>query len=206
MGHAARTGRSGAGPPGHGTGGGSALPLGALVLNGTPIVLLQSTDLAVLTNLAPVAKQQGQYVAAVLIARQKAETIAPFRYRDFGSLATIGRKRAIIQMGRLKLKGFIAWLLWCVAHIYYLIGFRNRFVVAISWLWNYITSQRATRRRGWSLSGLMVASHGMNASCRTSSRAQRCSGSARHTSSCSRAVHSALAKESARSSTDPASS
>ena len=48
-------------------------------------------------------------------------------------------------MGRLKMKGFFAWLLWCVAHIYYLIGFRNRFVVAISWLWNYVTFQRATR-------------------------------------------------------------
>jgi len=98
-----------------------------------------------LPGVAPVAKQQGNYVAALLIARQKGKTVAPFRYRDLGSLATIGRKRAIIQMGRLKMKGFFAWLLWCVAHIYYLIGFRNRFVVAISWLWNYITFQRATR-------------------------------------------------------------
>jgi len=98
-----------------------------------------------LPGVAPVAKQQGNYVAALLIARQKGETVAPFRYRDLGSLATIGRKRAVIQMGRLKLKGFFAWLLWCVAHIYYLIGFRNRFVVAISWLWNYLTFQRATR-------------------------------------------------------------
>jgi NADH:ubiquinone reductase (H+-translocating) len=98
-----------------------------------------------LPGVAPVAKQQGNYVAALLIARQKGEAEKPFRYRDLGSLATIGRKRAIVQMGRFKLKGFFAWLLWCVAHIYYLIGFRNRFVVAISWLWNYITFQRATR-------------------------------------------------------------
>ena len=98
-----------------------------------------------LPGVAPVAKQQGQYVAALLVARQKGGTVAPFRYRDFGSLATIGRKRAIIQIGRFKLKGFIAWVMWCFAHIYYLIGFRNRFVVAISWLWNYITFQRATR-------------------------------------------------------------
>ena len=98
-----------------------------------------------LPGVAPVAKQQGNYVAALLIARREGKTVAPFRYRDLGSLATIGRKRAIIQMGRLKMKGFFAWLLWCVAHIYYLIGFRNRFVVAISWLWNYITFQRATR-------------------------------------------------------------
>ncbi|HKS61948.1 MAG TPA: NAD(P)/FAD-dependent oxidoreductase [Xanthobacteraceae bacterium] len=98
-----------------------------------------------LPGVAPVAKQQGNYVAALLIARQKGKTVAPFRYRDLGSLATIGRKRAVIQMGRFRMKGFFAWLLWCVAHIYYLIGFRNRFVVAISWLWNYITFQRATR-------------------------------------------------------------
>ena len=98
-----------------------------------------------LPGVAPVAKQQGNYIAALLIARRNGKTVAPFRYRDLGSLATIGRKRAIIQMGRFKMKGFFAWLLWCVAHIYYLIGFRNRFVVAISWLWNYITFQRATR-------------------------------------------------------------
>ena len=98
-----------------------------------------------LPGVAPVAKQQGTYVAKLLLARQKGETLPPFRYRDYGSLATIGRKRAVIQMGRFRLKGFFAWLMWCVAHIYYLIGFRNRFVVAISWLWNYLTFQRATR-------------------------------------------------------------
>ena len=98
-----------------------------------------------LPGVAPVAKQQGNYLAALLIARRDGKTVPPFRYRDLGSLATIGRKRAVIQMGRLKMKGFFAWLLWCVAHIYYLIGFRNRFVVAISWLWNYVTFQRATR-------------------------------------------------------------
>jgi len=98
-----------------------------------------------LPGVAPVAKQQGNYVAALLVARQAGKTIAPFRYRDLGSLATIGRKRAVVQMGRFRLSGFLAWLLWCVAHIYYLIGFRNRFVVAISWLWSYVTFQRATR-------------------------------------------------------------
>jgi NADH dehydrogenase len=98
-----------------------------------------------LPGVAPVAKQQGQYVADLLIARQNGKAAAPFRYRDFGSLAAIGRKRAIVQMGRFKLKGFIAWLLWSVAHIYFLIGFRNRFVVATNWLWNYVTFQRGTR-------------------------------------------------------------
>src|SRR5206468_9896549 len=91
-----------------------------------------------LPGVAPVAKQQGQYVADLLIARHSGKPMPPFRYRDFGSLATIGRKRAIVQMGRIKLKGFIAWLLWCVAHIYFLIGFRNRFAVAANWLWSYL--------------------------------------------------------------------
>jgi NADH dehydrogenase len=98
-----------------------------------------------LPGVAPVAKQQGQYVARLLIARASDRPMPPFRYRDFGSLATIGRSRAVVQMGGVKLKGFIAWVLWSVAHIYFLIGFRNRFVVATNWLWNYLTFQRGTR-------------------------------------------------------------
>jgi NADH dehydrogenase len=98
-----------------------------------------------LPGVAPVAKQQGQYVADLLLARRDGKSVPPFRYRDFGSLATIGRKRAIVQMGRFKLKGFLAWVLWSVAHIYFLIGFRNRLVVATNWLWNYVTFQRGTR-------------------------------------------------------------
>jgi NADH dehydrogenase len=98
-----------------------------------------------LPGIAPVAKQQGKYVAALLKARAVGKTLPPFRYRDFGVLATIGRKRAVVQMGRFKLQGFIAWLLWCVAHIYFLIGFRNRLIVAMNWLWNYLTFQRGAR-------------------------------------------------------------
>jgi NADH dehydrogenase len=106
---------------------------------------LNGADGKPLPGVAPVAKQQGQYVADLLTARQAGKSVAPFRYRDFGSLATIGRKRAIVQMGRFKLKGFLAWVLWSVAHIYFLIGFRNRLVVATNWLWNYVTFQRGTR-------------------------------------------------------------
>jgi len=98
-----------------------------------------------LPGVAPVAKQQGQYVAKLLIARAAGKTVPPFRYRDFGSLATIGRKRAVVQMGRFKITGFIAWVLWSVAHIYFLIGFRNRLIVATNWLWNYLTFQRGAR-------------------------------------------------------------
>lgn len=99
-----------------------------------------------LPGVAPVAKQQGYYVARKLIAENRGQPIAtPFAYRDFGSLATIGRKHAIMQLGRFKLSGFVAWLLWCVAHIYFLIGFRNRIIVALNWMWNYVTFQRGTR-------------------------------------------------------------
>ena len=106
---------------------------------------LDGADGNPLPGVAPVAKQQGAYVARLLLARQNGKTLPAFRYRDFGSLATIGRKRAVVQMGRLRLKGFIAWLIWCVAHIYFLIGFRNRLIVATNWLWNYATFQRGTR-------------------------------------------------------------
>ena len=98
-----------------------------------------------LPGVAPVAKQQGEYVADLLVARARGKTLPPFRYRDAGSLATIGRKRAVAQLGRFKLSGFPAWLLWSLLHVYFLIGFRNRLVVAMSWCWSYITFQRGTR-------------------------------------------------------------
>jgi NADH dehydrogenase len=109
------------------------------------VALANGPDGAPLPGIAPVAKQQGQYVAAVLKARIAGRTPPPFRYRDLGLLATIGRKRAVAQLGKIKLRGFVAWLLWSVAHIYFLIGFRNRLVVALNWLWNYATFQRGTR-------------------------------------------------------------
>jgi NADH:ubiquinone reductase (H+-translocating) len=98
-----------------------------------------------LPGVAPVAKQQGRYVARLLMARRRSGTLPAFRYRDFGALATIGRKRAVVQLGRMKLTGFPAWALWSLAHIYFLIGFRNRLLVAMNWAWNYITFQRGTR-------------------------------------------------------------
>ena len=102
-------------------------------------------DGTMLPGVAPVAKQQGQYVARALIARHKGRTTAAFRYRDFGSLATVGRARAVAQFGKIRLSGFPAWVLWSVAHIYFLIGFRSRFVVALNWAWSYITFQRGSR-------------------------------------------------------------
>ena len=100
---------------------------------------------AMLPGVAPVAKQQGQYVARALIARREGRTVPAFRYRDYGILATVGRSRAVAQFGKLKVSGLLAWVLWSVAHVYFLIGFRNRFVVALNWAWSYLTFERGSR-------------------------------------------------------------
>lgn len=94
---------------------------------------------------AGVAKQQGKYVAKLLIARTKAKRFPPFRYRHLGSIAAIGRNSAIVQIHWLKLSGLLGRLVWSAAHIYYLIGFRNRTIVAMNWMWNWVTLQRGTR-------------------------------------------------------------
>lgn len=94
-----------------------------------------------LPGIAPVAKQQGRYVADRILGRQT----GLFRYRSFGNLATIGRKRAVIDWGGWHVSGFTAWLIWSVAHIWFLVGFRSRIVVGVQWLWNYLTYQRSAR-------------------------------------------------------------
>jgi NADH dehydrogenase len=97
-------------------------------------------------GIAPAAKQQGGYVAKVIRARIAGRPApSPFRYRHQGSLATIGRSAAIIDFGRIKLKGWIAWWIWGLAHIYFLIGTRSRFAVAWSWLWIYLSGQHSAR-------------------------------------------------------------
>ena len=98
-----------------------------------------------LPGVAPVAKQQGQHVAKIIRASLRGKTLQPFCYRNFGNLATIGRKRAVADFGLFRLSGYFAWALWCVAHIWFLAGFRNRFVVGLHWLWNYLTFARGAR-------------------------------------------------------------
>jgi len=99
-----------------------------------------------LPGLAPVAKQQGAYVARVLRARLAGKSPpAPFRYRNYGTVATIGRRAAVADFGWLKLDGTLAWLLWGLIHISFLIGFRNRLVVFFDWLWSYLTFQSGAR-------------------------------------------------------------
>jgi NADH dehydrogenase len=97
-------------------------------------------------GVAPAAKQMGRHVGTTIRARLRGSDERPtFRYRDDGSLATIGRMAAVAQFGRLKLSGFPAWVVWLLAHIYFLIGFRNRLVVMLDWAWAYCTHQRHAR-------------------------------------------------------------
>jgi len=101
-------------------------------------------------GIAPAAKQEGAYVAGVIRARLRGEPAPPpFRYRHQGDLATIGKRRAVIDFGWIKLRGAIAWWLWGFAHIYFLIGLRNRLAVALNWLWIYVRDQRGARLITW---------------------------------------------------------
>jgi NADH:quinone reductase (non-electrogenic) len=96
-------------------------------------------------GIAPAAKQQGRYVASLIRARLEGRTLPPFHYKHAGSLAQIGKRLAVIDFGRIKLRGALAWWIWGFAHIYFLIGLRNRLSVAMSWLWIHARDQRAAR-------------------------------------------------------------
>jgi NADH:ubiquinone reductase (H+-translocating) len=96
-------------------------------------------------GLASAAKQMGKYVGRLIRARVAGQSLPPFRYRNEGSLATVGRRAAVVELGRIHLEGFVGWVFWSAVHIYFLIGLRNRFVVAITWLWSYITFKRGAR-------------------------------------------------------------
>ena len=98
-----------------------------------------------LPGIAPVAKQQGRYVGSLIKARLRGAEQSAIPYRSYGNLATIGRKAAVIDFGRIHLRGLVAWVIWSVVHIYFLIGFRNRAMVALDWLWAYFTFQRGAR-------------------------------------------------------------
>ena len=98
-----------------------------------------------LPGLAPVAKQEGAHVARNILRSLRGEPREPFRYRDRGQMATIGRSRAIADLGRFTFDGFLAWLIWLVVHIYFLVGFKNRLFVVIQWAWSYLTYGRGAR-------------------------------------------------------------
>jgi NADH dehydrogenase len=97
-------------------------------------------------GIAPAAKQMGKYVGKLISARIAGRgPLKAFHYIHLGELATIGRRAAVVKFGRLELRGFAGWVFWSLAHIYFLIGLRNRFVVAFNWFWDYITFQRGAR-------------------------------------------------------------
>lgn len=99
-----------------------------------------------LPGVAPAAKQAGAWVGDTITARIAGRlSPGPFQYEDLGSMATIGRREAVARLGRLEMKGLLGWLLWSIAHVYFLIGFKNRLSVATSWAWSYITYQRGVR-------------------------------------------------------------
>lgn len=118
-----------------------------LSLPGHPEVFVVG-DLAAVEGvpaIAPGAKQMGAHAARNILHRLAGRPTEPFRYRDYGQLATIGRKAAVADFGWLRLSGFPAWFVWLWAHIYFLINFRNRIVVMIDWAWSYWTFQRYSR-------------------------------------------------------------
>jgi NADH dehydrogenase len=98
-----------------------------------------------LPGVAPVAMQQGRYAAKVVRARMRSRRTRPFRYRDKGNLATIGRAAAVADIKGLKLSGFIAWLTWLLVHLWYLVGFQNRILVLIRWSFSFATHGRGAR-------------------------------------------------------------
>ncbi|QOV22676.1 NAD(P)/FAD-dependent oxidoreductase [Anabaenopsis elenkinii] len=98
-----------------------------------------------LPGVAPVATQQGEYVAGLIQGKLQGYTLPQFHYNDVGSLAMIGQNLAVVDLGLVKLSGFIAWVFWLVIHIYFLIEFDTKLVVVIQWAWNYITRNRRSR-------------------------------------------------------------
>lgn len=102
-------------------------------------------DAKVLPGVAPVAKQQGEYVGKLIKRRLKGQTLPQFHYNDVGSLAMIGQNLAVVDLGLIKLTGFIAWAFWLLVHIYFLIEFDTKLLIVFQWAWNYITRNRRSR-------------------------------------------------------------
>jgi len=98
-----------------------------------------------LPGVAQVAMQQGKYVARTVLRKMRGKTVKPFHYRDFGSMATIGRSSAVADLRWLRLSGFLGWLAWLFVHIMYIVEFQSRLLVFVQWAWNYFTRGRSTR-------------------------------------------------------------
>ncbi len=98
-----------------------------------------------LPGIAPVAKQEGEYVAKLIQQQIKGDTLPAFKYHERGSLAIIGKNTAVVDLGFTKLQGFFAWLFWLLVHVYFLIPFQNKLVVLVQWVGNYLTGNRSAR-------------------------------------------------------------
>jgi len=99
----------------------------------------------VLPGVAPVAIQQGRYAGRLVRRRLRGEATKPFHYLDKGNVATIGRGRAVVDLGFLRLSGLPAWIVWLVVHIWYLVGFQNRLLVVLQWTFSFVTHGRSSR-------------------------------------------------------------
>ncbi|HEX9078436.1 MAG TPA: FAD-dependent oxidoreductase, partial [Desulfuromonadaceae bacterium] len=102
-------------------------------------------DGAALPMMAPVATQGGRHAARAVLARERGDQPPPFRYHDKGAMATIGRSAAVAVSHGFKFRGYLAWLVWLLLHLYYLIGFRNRLLVLLNWAYYYVTHERQVR-------------------------------------------------------------
>jgi NADH:ubiquinone reductase (H+-translocating) len=109
------------------------------------LAALKDSQGKMLPGVAPVAIQEGKFVAQTIARELKGKPRQQFRYLDKGSLATIGRAAAVAQFGKIHISGFVAWLSWLFVHIFFLIGFRNRLIVLIQWAWSYFTYERGAR-------------------------------------------------------------
>jgi len=98
-----------------------------------------------LPGVAQVAMQQGAYAARLLRARLVGKASAPFRYKDIGNMATIGRSSAVADLGRIHLSGFIGWAAWLFIHLLYIVQFENKLLVLVQWAWSYFTLGRSAR-------------------------------------------------------------
>jgi len=116
-----------------------------------------------LPGIAPVAMQQGRYIASIIIGDLSGKVRKPFVYRDKGKMATIGRRRAVVESAGIRMTGMLAWLVWLLVHIFYLSGFKNRILVLVQWAWSYFTFTRGARLivpRDWRSHGLETENKG----------------------------------------------
>src|SRR5690606_28631436 len=106
---------------------------------------IKQADGTPVPGVSPAAMQMGEQTAANILRELKGKPRKPFEYNDKGTMATIGRSKAIAEIGKFKFRGFIAWLMWLFLHVFFLIGFKNRLAVMTDWFWAYLTRERSAR-------------------------------------------------------------